>query len=64
MGGEREGRGLLAEQGSSQEHFLVGREVLGEADVEVDEEVALALGVLGQRHPLPRHHFAVTGAAN
>lgn len=46
-----------------QEQLLVGREAFGEADIEVDEEVTPTPRVLEQRHPLPRHHFAVRGAA-
>ena len=57
------GRRSLGQESASQERLLLRRELLGKADVEVDEEVTSAPGVLEQRHPLPRHHFAVRGAA-
>lgn len=63
MGGEQEGHHPLGQEGAFQEHFLVTRELLGKADVEIYEEVTFALGVLEQRHPLPGHHFTVLGAA-
>lgn len=53
----------LGEQRAPQEHFLLGRELPREADVEGDEEVAPAPGLLGQRHPLAGHHLAIFGAA-
>lgn len=63
MGGEGEGHCSLGEEGTFQEHFLVRSELLGKGDVEIDEEVTPAPGVLEQRHPLPWHHFTVLGAA-
>lgn len=62
MGEKAENPRPLGQEGTSQERFLVRRELLGKADVEIDEEVALALGVVQRRHPLPWHHFTVFGA--
>lgn len=67
LGGTRErgeGEGLsLGLEDASQECFHLRAEPLGEEDVKVDVEVPLALGVLGQWHSLPWHHFVVLGAA-
>lgn len=61
-GGEGEGLSLGLED-ASQECFHLRAEPLGEEDVKVDVEVPLVLGVLGQWHSLPWHHFVVLGAA-